>query len=281
MSGSNQQVDGPVLAVEDLRLDVGQGEAAVRILDGVGISCAEGEIVGLVGESGSGKSMTLRTAVGLSPKGARITGSVRVAGRELVGAGRREVLQVRREIAAMIFQDPRAHVNPYQRIGAFVADGLRRTRGWSRARAAQQVVSLLDEVGLPDPGTLAERYPHELSGGMLQRVMIASALSTEPRLLLADESTTALDVTTQAEIMGLLRRLREERGLAIVFVTHDLDLAAASCDRIHVMQSGVVVEQGPALDVFERPEHPYTRRLLDAMPSRLDAEAPTPIGGAA
>lgn len=271
-----------VLRIEELTLDIAGREQSDRILDGVSISCRAGEIVGLVGESGSGKSMTLRAAVGLQPRGSKVTGSIRVGGREVVGAGRRTVLDVRREIAAMIFQDPRAHVNPYQRIGAFVADGLRRTRGWDRGRARVKVLGLLDEVGLPDPATLVERYPHELSGGMLQRVMIASALSTEPRLLLADESTTALDVTTQAEIMGLLRRLRRDRGLAIVFVTHDLDLAASSCDRIHVMQAGTVVEQGPALEVFERPRHPYTRKLLDAMPSRLDAEASAEsIGGTA
>jgi len=263
---------GEALRIDDLCLDIPARDGADHILDRVSISCGAGEIVGLVGESGSGKSMTLRAVVGLQPRGSRVTGSIRVAGRQVVGADQGTVLEVRRELAAMIFQDPRAHVNPYQRIGAFVADGLRRTRGWDRGRAREKVLSLLDEVGLPDPSTLVDRYPHELSGGMLQRVMIASALSTEPRLLLADEATTALDVTTQAEIMGLLRRLREARGLAIVFVTHDLDLASSSCDRIHVMQAGTVVERGGALEVFERPQHPYTRKLLAAMPSRLDTE---------
>ncbi|WP_296746857.1 ABC transporter ATP-binding protein [Mesorhizobium sp.] len=271
---------GEVLRIDDLCLDIATRDRVDQILCGVSISCAAGEIVGLVGESGSGKSMTLRAVVGLQPRGSRVTGSIQVGDRQIVGADQGTVLEVRRELAAMIFQDPRAHVNPYQRIGAFVADGLRHTRGWDRIRARKKVLDLLDEVGLPDPATLVDRYPHELSGGMLQRVMIASALSTEPRLLLADESTTALDVTTQAEIMGLLRRLREARGLAIVFVTHDLDLASASCDRIHVMQAGTVVERGPALDVFENPQHPYTRKLLAAMPSRLDTEAPLGEGAA-
>ena len=270
-----------VLRIEGLCLDVAARDRIDHILDGVSISCGAGEIVGLVGESGSGKSMTLRAVVGLQPRGAQVTGSIRLDGREVVGADQGMVLEVRRELAAMIFQDPRAHVNPYQRIGAFVADGLRRTRGWDRVRARKKVLDLLDEVGLPDPSTLVDRYPHELSGGMLQRVMIASALSTEPQLLLADEATTALDVTTQAEIMGLLRRLRDARGLAIVFVTHDLDLASSSCDRIHVMQAGKVVEQGPALGVFERPQHPYTRKLLAAMPARLDTDAPVEAGASA
>ena len=265
-----------VLRIDNLCLDITGSERAGRILDGVSLACRPGEVVGLVGKSGSGKSMTLRSIVGLQPAGSRLTGSIRVAGREVVGAGRERLLEVRRTLAAMIFQDPRAHVNPYQRVGAFVADGLRRTRGWQPDRARAKVLSLLDEVGLPDPAALVERYPHELSGGMLQRIMIASALSTEPRLLLADEATTALDVTTQAEIMGLLRRLRDDRGLAIVFVTHDLDLASASCDRIHVMQTGRVVEAGPALTVFEHPQNAYTRKLLGAMPSRLKAEAEMP-----
>jgi peptide/nickel transport system ATP-binding protein len=269
-----------VLFINDLSLELETGRRFHRILEKVSITCSEGETVALVGASGSGKSMTLRSVVGLHPRGARITGSVRVLGREVVGANQSTLLQVRREVTGMIFQDPRAHVNPYQRIGTFVADGLVHTRGWDRVRARDKVLKLLDEVGLPEPAELVDRFPHELSGGMLQRVMIASALSTEPRLLLADEATTALDVTTRAEIMGLLRRLRDARGLAVVFVTHDLDLAAACCDRVHVMQDGLIVEEGPALQVFERPQHTYTRNLLAAMPARI-GESPVCRGPAA
>ena len=261
-----------VLRVENLSLSVHARGVVHPILDGITISCGPRETVGLVGESGSGKSMTLRAVVGLQPAGARVSGSIRVAGRQVVGASRNDILSMRRELAGMIFQDPRAHVNPYQRIGTFVADGLRHIHGWDRDRARTKVYALLDEVGLPDPVALAERYPHELSGGMLQRVMIAAALSTEPRLLLADEATTALDMTTRAEIMGLLGRLRDSRGLAVVFVTHDLDLASASCDRLYVMHGGRIVEHGPALDVFNSPKERYTRSLLAAMPSRLNAE---------
>lgn len=269
---------GEVLRIDNLCLEIGSSGHNFRILDNVSIACSAGETVGLVGESGFGKSMTLRSVVGLQPHGSRLTGSIRVTGREVVGAGRDLLLGLRRELTGMIFQDPRANVNPYQRIGTFVAAGLRHTRGWDRHRARKMALQLIDEVGLPDPEALIDRFPHELSGGMLQRVMIAAALSTEPKLLLADEATAALDVTTRAEIMGLLRRLRDDRGLAIVFVTHDLDLASASCERLHVMQGGQIVESGPAMQIFDRPQHPYTRNLLAAMPSRLNAKPPADVG---
>jgi len=278
MSATGQGVDtgaARALRIDGLTMDVaGRDGEVTRILDGVSLDCHQGEIVGLVGESGSGKSMTLRAAVALQPAKATVAGEVVVAGRQLIGADARTILEVRRSLAAMIFQDPRANVNPYQTIGTFVGEGLRVNQGWSRPRVRAKVLQLLDEVGLPDPGTVVRRHPFELSGGMLQRVMIAAALAQEPQLLLADEATTALDVTTQAEIMGMLRRLRAERGLAIVFVTHDLDLAISSCDRIFVMQHGCIVEEGTAREIFEHPRHPYTRRLFDAMPSRIDVDAP-------
>ncbi|MFE7331252.1 ABC transporter ATP-binding protein [Streptomyces sp. NPDC057565] len=258
--------DTAMLAVEELSLTVHRGEIAKPILASVSLTCAKGEIVGLVGESGSGKSMTLRTAVGLTPAGADVSGRVRVSGRDMLGASPKELTEVRSRTASMIFQDPRAHINPFQRIGTFLAEGLRIHQGKSKQDAARAAIALLAEVGLPDPARHMRQYPHELSGGMLQRVMIAAALASEPELLLADEPTTALDVTTQAEIMSILLRLRRERGLSIVLVTHDLDLAVSICDRIHVMYAGSIVEVASAAELARRPQHPYTAALFAARP---------------
>ncbi|MFF0450338.1 ABC transporter ATP-binding protein [Streptomyces sp. NPDC004609] len=264
---------GPaMLEVEDLSIAVRRDRNTKPILASVSLSCARGEIVGLVGESGSGKSMTLRTAVGLTPAGADVGGRVRVSGRDMLGASRQELTEVRSRTAAMIFQDPRAHINPFQRIGTFLAEGLRIHQGLSKQAAARRAAGLLEEVGLPDPPRHLRQYPHEMSGGMLQRVMIAAALASEPELLLADEPTTALDVTTQAEIMSILLRLRRERGLSIVLVTHDLDLAVSVCDRIHVMYAGSVVEVATATDLARDPRHPYTAALFAARPAPDRAE---------
>ncbi|MEU3164995.1 ABC transporter ATP-binding protein [Streptosporangium sp. NPDC006930] len=256
----------PMLEVQGLSLAVTTGGVGRPILETVFLTCGKGEIVGLVGESGSGKSMTLRTAVGLTPPRSRVEGRVLVAGRDVLGAPASVLREMRSRTTAMIFQDPRAHINPFQRIGAFLTEGLRVHRGLPRGKALAVAAGLLDEVGLPDPGRHLRQYPHELSGGMLQRVMIAAALAGEPELLLADEPTTALDVTTQAEIMAILLRLRRERGLAIVLVTHDLDLAAAVCDRIHVMYAGSIVEVADADALHRRPRHPYTAALFASRP---------------
>ncbi|MEV7285002.1 ABC transporter ATP-binding protein [Streptomyces sp. NPDC093252] len=267
-----------MLDVAGLSLAVRRGRDRKPILDSVSLSCAEGEIVGLVGESGSGKSMTLRTAVGLTPEHAEVGGRVRVGGRDVLGASPRDLADVRSRTASMIFQDPRAHINPFQRIGTFLTEGLRLHRGQSRAEATRTATALLTEVGLPDPARQLRQYPHELSGGMLQRVMIAAALASEPRLLLADEPTTALDVTTQAEIMSILLRLRRDRGLSIVLVTHDLDLAVSCCDRIHVMYAGSIVESASAADLARAPRHPYTAALFAARPAPGRAELQTVSG---
>ncbi|WP_441249561.1 ABC transporter ATP-binding protein [Kitasatospora sp. McL0602] len=254
----------PLLSYEGL--SVALPGMARPILDGVTLSVAAGEAVALVGESGSGKSVTARAALGLLPAGARTGGQVRVDGTGLVGADAASLRAVRTGTASMIFQDPRAGINPVRRIGDFLAEALRVTGGRSRAQADDRALELLAAVGLPDPARHLRQYPHQLSGGMLQRVMIAGALGSDPRLLLCDEPTTALDVTTQAEIMAVLRQAQRDRGLGLLLITHDLDLAGATCDRIYVMYAGRIVETGTAADLLAAPRHPYTAGLLGSSP---------------
>ncbi|WP_188190460.1 ABC transporter ATP-binding protein [Nonomuraea sp. SYSU D8015] len=236
------------------------------VLDDVSLSIAEGEALGLVGESGSGKSMTVRAIVRLLPAGAQVEGVVRVGGVE-VGSLRGAALRELRAVVPVVFQDPRAHINPVRTIGDFLTEGLRTHRRLSRRSAEDRAVRLLDEVGVADGQRRLRQYPHELSGGLLQRVMIAAALLAEPRLLLADEPTTALDVTTQAEVMAAVDELRRERGLAMLFITHDLELAAAVCDRTAVMYAGRVMEVRASASLHEHPLHPYTAALAAARPS--------------
>ncbi len=251
------------------------------ILDGIALNVRAGEIVALVGESGSGKSVTARAALGLFPAGADIAGSVRVDGTDLVGAGPASLREVRTHKAAMIYQDPRAAINPVRRVGDFLTEPLRLVHGWSKARANARAVDLLGAVGLSDPARHLNQYPHELSGGMLQRVVIAAALTAEPRLLLCDEPTTALDVSTQAEILAVLGRLRRERDLGLLLITHDIELAAAVGDRIYVMYAGRIVEAAPVAELFAAPRHPYTAGLLGSSPPlHGPAGRLTPIPGA-
>ncbi|MGZ0711811.1 dipeptide ABC transporter ATP-binding protein (plasmid) [Coraliomargarita sp. W4R53] len=237
------------------------------LLRGVSLAVEAGETVGLVGESGSGKSLTARSALGLLPDRARTGGSVRVDGQEVLGATTRELLDVRRHRAAMIFQDPRAGINPMRTVGDHMTESLRLCEGWNAAKSRDRALELLDAVGLPRPEDHLRQYPHEFSGGMLQRVMIAGALTSDPRLLVCDEPTTALDVTTQAEVISLLRKLRDERGMGMLFITHDLNLAASLCDRVVVMRAGAVEEEGAAQAVFQHPRAAYTRRLVETTPT--------------
>jgi len=264
-----------LLDIRELTLDLPNG---TRLLHGITLSVAPGETVGLVGESGSGKSLTARTVLGLTPERAEIGGTVTVDGRSPLAPA--TLRAIRRTDAAMVFQDPRAGINPMRTIGDHLTEALRLNEGWSRSRARTRAAELLADVRLPSPASLLDRHPHELSGGMLQRVMIAGALTTSPRLLVCDEPTTALDVTTQAEIVQVLRDLCAERSMGMLFITHDLNLAGSLCDRLVVMKDGAVVEEGPALDVLRTPQAEYTRRLVAATPRLTGSDSAVGSAGA-
>ncbi len=227
-----------------------------------------GEILGIVGESGSGKSVTCRAVMGLLPGTARASGRVRLEGRDLLTLGDADWNAVRGREIGMIFQNPASHLDPLRRIGRQIAAPMVRHLGIGRREGMRRAIRLLDDVGIRDPERSARSYPHEFSGGMKQRAMIATAIGCGPKLLIADEPTTALDVTVQARILGLLKQLNRERGLAIILISHDLGVVADICSRVVVMRNGEVVEQGPIDDVINRPQHPYTRLLVDSQPSR-------------
>ncbi|MFE7119192.1 dipeptide ABC transporter ATP-binding protein, partial [Streptomyces sp. NPDC057654] len=262
----------PLVEVEDLSVTfpVGQG-AAVRAVDGLSFTMPPGGALGIVGESGSGKSTVAYGLLGLHRgTGAEVTGAVRVAGRDVLAAGEAELRALRGPVAAMVFQDPLSSLDPYAAIGDQIAEVYRvHRRGASRRAARARAVEVLDRVGIPDAARRARARPHEFSGGMRQRALIAMALACEPRLLVADEPTTALDVTVQAQILGLLRELRAETGMGLLLVTHDLGVAAGNVDELLVMKEGRGVEHGPARAVLDGPREDYTRALLAAVP-RID-----------
>jgi ABC-type dipeptide/oligopeptide/nickel transport system ATPase component len=242
---------------------------AIAVHD-VSVVVSPGEIVGLVGESGSGKSVTCHAALGLLPKTATVAGDVRIDGRSLLGAPRRAWSSMRGTTASIVLQDPFGALNPLLTVGAQITDAVRANRH-VRTREAREISrELLRDVGLPDVEQLMRRYPHELSGGMSQRVVIAIALSGNPRYLLADEPTTALDVTVQAQVIELIARVAAERDMGVLFVTHDLGVAAALCDRVVVMQGGRVVEENDVYRLFSNPTQHYTRNLLNSLPARSD-----------
>jgi peptide/nickel transport system ATP-binding protein len=255
-----------LLDVENLELSVPGPDGRRSILRGVSVQVGPGETVGLVGESGSGKSTIARAALRLLPDRADVSGRITVCGHDVI-SGDAAARRLRTGLAAMIFQEPRAVLNPVRRIGDSAAERLIHVHGMARRDARERVLKLFEEVGLRDGERVLRCYPHQLSGGMLQRVVIAAALSTDPQLLLADEPTSALDVTTQAEVLALLDRLRRERGTGILFITHDLHLAAAFCDRVYVLKDGSVVEHQAANAVFTNPRDPYTRALVAAAPT--------------
>ncbi|WP_376089336.1 ABC transporter ATP-binding protein [Roseomonas sp. CCTCC AB2023176] len=238
----------------------------VLALRGVDLAIGRGETLGLVGESGCGKSVTWLAALGLLPAKARVSGSVRLDGREILGADAATLDTVRGGRVAMIFQDPASSLNPVHRIGTQLVEALRLHRGMNGSAARAEAKRLLDQVGMPDAGRRLDAYPHELSGGQNQRVMIAMALAGQPELLVADEPTTALDVTIQAQILDLLATIRRDTGMALVLISHDLGVIGEVCDRVCVMYTGRIVEEAAAADLFARPAHPYAAGLLEALP---------------
>jgi peptide/nickel transport system ATP-binding protein len=251
------------LSIEDLRLEIG----GLRVLDGVSLAVGRGEVLGLVGESGCGKSMTGLAVMRLLPAGARIVGGrVAVAGTDVLGASERAMTARRGRDVAMIFQDPAASLDPVWTIGRYLAETLRVVCGMDGAAARAEAIRLLDRVGVPAAARRYADYPHQLSGGMNQRVMIANALAARPSLLIADEPTTALDVTTQAQILDLLRELQRETGMGLLLITHDFGVIAEMADRVAVMYCGRVVETAGVAAVFANPRHRYTRGLIGSLP---------------
>ncbi|WP_431923096.1 ABC transporter ATP-binding protein [Nonomuraea jabiensis] len=258
-----------LLVVEDLTVTFPTTRGPVDVVKGVSFTVGRDETVGIVGESGSGKSMTSLAVMGLLPKGARTSGSIRLDGVELLGRPDRELRRLRGDQMSMIFQDPLSSLNPYYTVGLQIEEMYRAHRGDSRAEARKVAVEALRQVGLPEPERRVDYYPHQFSGGQRQRIMIAMALVCSPALLIADEPTTALDVTVQAQILKLLAGLRQERGMGMVFITHDLAVISSIATRVLVMRQGEQVEYATAEQVFAEPRHDYTRMLLESIP-RID-----------
>jgi oligopeptide/dipeptide ABC transporter ATP-binding protein len=268
---------GPLLEVEDLRVHFPTREGLVKAVDGVSFSVSRGETLGVVGESGSGKSVTMLTVMGLvTRREARISGRAVFDGVDLLELEGDAMRKIRGSRIGMIFQDPLTALNPVHKVGNQIAEVLRVHRGTAKREALEESVGLLEQVGIPRPRERAGQYPHEYSGGMRQRAMIAMALALQPDLLIADEPTTALDVTVQAQILELIRRIQDELGTAVLLITHDLGVVAEYCDRISVMYAGRVVEQGSDRDVFYHPRHPYTWGLLQSI-ARIDQDRDTPL----
>jgi peptide/nickel transport system ATP-binding protein len=250
----------PLLEVVDLGVEIG----GRRVVDGVSLHLDEAGRLGVIGESGSGKTLTALSIVGLAPDAATVSGSVRFRGHELLGRSDRRYAELRGDDIAMVFQDPRTALNPVMRIGRQISEPLRLHRGIGRRAAAVAAEELCARVGLPDPDRMVRAYPHQLSGGQRQRVGIAMALACRPALLIADEPTTALDVTVQAEVMALLRELVVEDGTALIFISHDVALVSGVVDDVVVMRDGRIVERGEPVALATDPQHAYTRQLLDA-----------------
>ncbi len=269
----------PILQVEDLRVSFRTDDGDVQAVRGVDFQVEPGELLAIVGESGSGKSVSMLAVMGLLPKGTRVTGSARIGGEELIGKSNKGMRSVRGKRIAMIFQDPLSALNPVYRVGDQIAEMIEAHQKLPEAQVRDRVVELLEMVGIPQPAVRARRYPHEFSGGMRQRVMIAMAIANDPDVLIADEPTTALDVTVQAQILEVIQRIQQELRAAVVFITHDLGVVARIADRVQVMYAGRSAERGEVHDLFLRPTHPYTVGLLGALPT-LGRDTLTPIPGA-
>ena len=268
--------DGALLQVTDLRVDFRQAGRVVRAVDGLSYAVPRALTVGLIGESGCGKTVSSRAIMGLLPDTARVTGSIRFEDQELIGLSERKMRAVRGSQIAMVFQDPARSLNPTTRIGPQITEAIHLHADVSKAAAHDRAVELMELVRLPAARERFRSYPHQLSGGMRQRVMIAIALAAQPKLLIADEATTALDVTTQAQIMELLRDLQQGLGMALIMISHDLGLAASFADEVLVMYAGRAVEHAPTRKLFEHVRMPYTRALLDAIP-RLENPPHSPL----
>jgi oligopeptide/dipeptide ABC transporter ATP-binding protein len=276
-------VNEPLLSVEDLEVRFWTSRGIIHAVNGVSFDVAPGETLGIVGESGCGKSVTSLAILGILPRAGRVTaGSARYQGRDLVGLSDDELRTIRGKEIAMIFQDPMTSLNPVLTIGRQIREALETHFDLDKDETHKRAAELLDRVGIPSAKMRLKDYPHQFSGGMRQRAMIAMALACEPKVLIADEPTTALDVTIQAQILGLLRELVAERDTALILITHDLGVVAGMCERVNVMYAGMFMETGSARQVFARPRHPYTLGLLQSVP-RLDAARKTalqPIEGA-
>jgi peptide/nickel transport system ATP-binding protein len=270
----------PLLSVEGLDVSLPTPRGPAHVVRGVSFALERCDRLGIVGESGCGKTMTALALIGLLPEGARVGGRILLHGRDLLALPEAELCRLRGDRIAMVFQEPMTALNPVQTVGRQIAEGLRVHRRTGRAEAAAEAARLLERVGIPDARRRLVSYPHQLSGGQRQRVMIAMALACRPDVLVADEPTTALDVTVQARILDLLRDLADEFGMALVLITHDLGVIAEMADRMLVMYAGRVVEEGPTETVFGRPAHPYTRALFAAIPRAGERRRLAAIPGA-
>jgi peptide/nickel transport system ATP-binding protein len=272
----------PLLEVTDLRVRFATEDGVVRAVDGVSLSVEQGKTLGIVGESGSGKSVTGLTVMGLTrSRNASLSGQVLFDGEDVLAMGEERLRALRGNDVAMIFQDPLSSLHPFYTVGKQLVEAYRVHKGGSKAAGRDRAAHMLELVGIPDPRRRLDNYPHEFSGGMRQRVMIAMALINEPRLLIADEPTTALDVTVQAQILEVIQRLQQELGMAVIMITHDLGVVAELADKVTVMYAGRVVERGTTETIFDNPQHPYTWGLLGSIPRLTTArgEELVPIAG--
>ncbi|MDN3019250.1 ABC transporter ATP-binding protein [Paenibacillus sp. BSR1-1] len=261
-----------LLDVKNLRTSFNNGKAKMEVVRGIDFNVQKGEILGIVGESGSGKSVMVKSILGIIPNNAKVdAGEIILDGKHIENLSKKEKRAIRGRDIAMIFQDPMTALNPLKKAGDHLIELLTRVRGMSKKEAKLEAIELLKMVGIPSPETRVDQYPHEFSGGMRQRVLIAMALACSPKLLIADEPTTALDVTIQAQILELLKKLQKENDMSVVFITHDLGVVATICSRILVMYAGMVMEEGLVNEIFYSPKHPYTKALLNSIP-RVDGE---------
>jgi len=281
-SGAPRQDDGtPLLEVNDLSVTFDSREGSSTVVDDISFRIDRHRTLGVVGESGSGKSMASLASMGLLAKGARTAGSVVFEGEELLGRSEKWLRRIRGDRIAMIFQDPLSSLNPYYTVGLQIEEAYLAHRGGGRKNARKVAIDAMHRVRIPDAERRVDHYPHQFSGGMRQRIMIAMALTCEPDLIIADEPTTALDVTVQAQILELISMLQAETGAGMLFITHDLAVVSQVADAVHVLQNGRTMEAGPTEQIFSRPQDPYTRRLLSAVPridDVLDVHGPV-LGG--